>query len=64
VTLVVAGAEPEASASETVAEIWKAELEHLLTGESMTTRDAVALISTRFHLPRKTVYEAALKSCK
>jgi 16S rRNA (cytidine1402-2'-O)-methyltransferase len=64
VTLVVAGAEPEASASEAEAEVWKAELEHLLTGQSMTTRDAVSLISARYHLPRKTVYEAALKSCK
>jgi hypothetical protein len=60
VTLVVAGAKPEASASEAEAEVWKAELERLLTGQSMTTRDAVALISARFHIPRKTVYEAAL----
>jgi 16S rRNA (cytidine1402-2'-O)-methyltransferase len=64
VTLVVAGAEPEASASEAEADVWKAELEHLLAEESMTTRDAVALIATRFHLPRKMVYEAALKTCK
>jgi 16S rRNA (cytidine1402-2'-O)-methyltransferase len=61
VTLVVAGADKKSITANVDDEAWRDELEQLLKGESMTTRDAVDFIAARFRLPRKKVYEEALR---